>query len=304
MMKTIAVLTDFSDEARHATTYAIELAQALEAKLVFVHAGQLNASTMGTSVTASGLAWSDPNIYNPATVEMDEERLRDEERRLNDIVSEVRRSVAPDQLVEAVFLRGVGTDVILDYLEQNPVGLVVMGTKGAQSSLDRWIGTNTGYIMDKAPCPVLAVPRHSNYTGLKKIVFAADPHHEVQWHIEELTTIANTFGAEVTVLYVQEHEGEQKDEDRWLVFSQKMELQAPTFKFARIFSGDLARSIEEYAQSKNADMLIVAKQHRSYLENLFHTSTTERLAHDSVLPLLSLPAVEEGKARPDSIFTR
>ncbi|WP_205499862.1 universal stress protein [Rufibacter psychrotolerans] len=302
-MKTIAILTDFSPEAHNAIHYAVELCRGFNARLVFVHTFYFATEAPGTTTTVADLTWADPSLYTPGQLEAEHDRERLMKENLWTLVEDVRRS-APGLDIQGELLRGVGMDTVIDFLKAQAIDLVVMGTKGADSALDRWVGTNTSYVMNHAACPVLAVPRHSQFKGFSRLVYATDPYHEADWHLRELQALATFLRAEVTVLYVQEDPDSQQSQDRWQVFTSKWELEVPALTFARVINPKTAAGIEEYAQAKQADLLVVAKQNRSFLDSLFGSGPAERLVLDSVLPVLSLPALDEERAAQGGFFSR
>ncbi|WP_207432072.1 universal stress protein [Sabulibacter ruber] len=301
-MKTIAILTDFSDEALNAIEFAVALCRHLQGRLIFLHVFHFSSQLPGTTSSVSGLNWADPTLYTPNDVEVDHDRERISNEKLWDLVENVRR-INPDLEVQSELLRGVGMDTALDFVKAHAIDLIVMGTKGADSALDRWAGTSASYVMNHASCPVLAVPRNSVFRGFNKIVYATDPYHEADWHLRELQALATTLRAEVTVLYVQEDPDSQQSLDRWTAFTSKWELEVPALTFARVFGDKMAVSIEEYAQTKQADLLVVAKQNRSFLDGLFSSSPSDRLVFDNVLPVLSLPALDEKKVTQTNFFS-
>ncbi|MBA9076736.1 MULTISPECIES: universal stress protein [Rufibacter] len=302
-MKTIALLTDFSQEAHQAIHFAVELGRTLQARLVVVHSFDPNNYVPGTTTSVSGVNWSDPTLYVPNQLELTNEREKMTRENLWRLVEDIRQQ-AQGLEVQGEVILGVGMDSAVTYLQTQAVDLVVMGTKGADSALERWAGTNTAYVMNHAPCPVLAVPAHADYHGIRKIVYATDPFQEEEWHLRELQALAQIFRAEITVLYVQDDLDSQESEDRWQAFVNRWSTQVPSLRFARQFNDKTAEAIEEYAHARNADLLVVAKHHRSFWNRLFGgTSPADRLVFDNVLPTLSLPPLEEGQAPQGTLFS-
>jgi nucleotide-binding universal stress UspA family protein len=104
-------------------------------------------------------------------------------------------------------VRGISpADGILDYLEQNPVDVVVMGTHG-RSPLGRFfLGTVTEKIVRHAPCSVLTVAKHrENYRDnpdFKKILV---PYDFSEYSVEALLQargLNRIYHADLQVLHV------------------------------------------------------------------------------------------------------
>jgi nucleotide-binding universal stress UspA family protein len=301
-MKTIAILTDFTQGSQNAVTYAVELARALQAQLVLLHVHLMPLVRTDFSTGLPGAGWTDPVLYPAESLMIDQEIEPILKERLQEQVHAIQAAQGQDLTVWGELLVGRGMEAASIYAAHESVGLLVMGSKGANSTLDRWLGTNAADVMSHAPCPVLSVPATLPFKGFSPMVYATDPAHESLWHAYQLQAIGQMLGAEITVLHVQE-EGDKSDH-LWKTFSQEWAQVAPALTFVRVFSSKVVHSIEAYVQEHHAQVLIVAKQHYSFMEGLFHSSATDRLTQDNVIPVLSFPALpEDGKEPRRTIFS-
>ncbi|AKQ44937.1 hypothetical protein TH63_03735 [Rufibacter radiotolerans] len=302
-MKTIAILTDFTEGSKNAVAYAVELARALQAQLVLLHVHLMPMVRTDFSSGLAGAGWTDPVLYPPESLIIDQEIEPILRERLKEQVQEIQAAQGQGLTVWGELLVGRGLEAASYYAARESVGLIVMGSKGANSRIDRWLGTNAADVMDHAPCPVLSVPANLPFKGFSRMVYATDHTHESIWHAHQLKAIQRELGAEITVLHVQEEETE-KTNPHWKAFCQEWAQVAPEFNFVRVYSKQVVRSIETFVQEHHAQVLIVAKQHYSFMEGLFHSSATERLAEDNLVPVLSFPALpENGKEPRRTIFS-
>ena len=54
------------------------------------------------------------------------------------------------------------------------------------------------------------------------------------------------------------------------------------------FRDSIGMGINEYMEEENSDLLVVFKQHRSFVKSIFHRSLTKVLAYSTTKPLLVL----------------
>ncbi|MEH6769109.1 universal stress protein [Maribacter arcticus] len=63
---------------------------------------------------------------------------------------------------------GFFTDYIKQEVIDKNIDLIIMGTKGASGIKAVSLGSNTGNVITKVPCAVLAVPENANIGTQKK----------------------------------------------------------------------------------------------------------------------------------------
>ena len=164
-MRKILFPTDFSPAANHAFIYALHLADVLSAEINTLHAYPL------------------PEIHGvvmPNLVGEIEQSIRMEE------FDEYRNSV--DQLrviaeahslghvrVNHTLKTGSTIKAILASAESEGSDVIIMGTKGATGLREVFVGSVTGEIMEKANCPVLAIPDEASFDhNIDRLVVTTD----------------------------------------------------------------------------------------------------------------------------------
>ena len=85
----------------------------------------------------------------------------------------------PKHQFETVVTFGNLTDTVKDEIKKKKIDLIVMGTKGATSAKEIFVGSNTTKVINTIKsCPVIAVPSAFKYTGKpSEITFATDFNH-------------------------------------------------------------------------------------------------------------------------------
>jgi len=272
-MKTIIVPTDFSDNATHAVRYAAALANQVKAKLIIVHIINLPITPLGNST-----------LILP-DVQMNE----DFHPALNKLSKELQLSDGVDLEIETICQYGYFSANLNEILKSKAADLVVMGTKGATNFLDKLVGTSTSLFIKMMACPVLAIPSEAVFSGIKNIAYASDFECEETIYLQQLFGIAEPLQAEVSIINIQ-------TERQLNIFSDNQVIRAITknfpnnnFSIAQIQEKDIVEGLHEFTQDIQADVLAVSIHERSFIEDLFHTSISERLIYSSSLPLLALP---------------
>ncbi|MBQ7515032.1 MAG: universal stress protein [Schwartzia sp.] len=137
MMKNILVPVDGSDSAIRAVKIAVDLAASCQAKLMFLYVANINQLAINACLTDAIL-----DSVNKAG-----------DLVLEQAMAEVSESVAAETFSET----GSPAVVILDFLEDHPVDLVVMGSRGLGVVKGVLMGSVSQYVVEQAKCPVLVV---------------------------------------------------------------------------------------------------------------------------------------------------
>lgn len=143
MYRAVLLPTDGSDSSLHALDHALDIANAYDATL---HA----LFVVDTSYPFTGF---DDGTIDPEPLF---EALREEgERTLQRVEERAERTATP--FVGALREAGVVHRAILEYVDENDIDVIVMGTHGRRG-LDRWLlGSVTERTVRTADVPVLTV---------------------------------------------------------------------------------------------------------------------------------------------------
>ena len=152
-IKTILVPTDFSAASDRALRYARDLADAVGASLHVLHVLE-NPFPPGTFM----------EMYAASADSHLEHRGRQARARLESLLTDEQR--AKYSAVQ-VMLPGMAAEQILEYLNEHPADLVVMGTAGRAGLSRLMMGSVADRIVRAAPCPVLTVHPPDADTGTK-----------------------------------------------------------------------------------------------------------------------------------------
>lgn len=164
-MKKILYNTDFSNCSLNAFIYVLHLADKFNAEIITLHA--YTRPVLG-------------NMYLPKTYQNIYEHLQIDEFDMFKDTSKLLFTIAQKNNKEHIkntflMLEEDTIDGMLHTIEKENIDIVVMGTKGATGLKEVFIGSITSHLMEKASCPVLAIPENADYgDGIKNILFSSD----------------------------------------------------------------------------------------------------------------------------------
>ena len=289
-IKQILVPTDFSENAQHAVSYAIELATLCSAKLHLLH----------TPVIPTYLLMDLSYSPGPEAVT----------RILNDsqeAIDEQAKGIAASGVEYFTAMReGTVHEVIRDYAKEHDVDLVVVGTHGRTGVSKLMYGSVTERVLKTVHTPIIVVPPEGG-TAPSSIVIAYDfsapakraanvaraihglchgPLHLVHSYLDvwgEYTDRGAVVGesAEKRRKALRLGLEEMLQTDAKELFS----IDAQNIQ-THLVTGDTAESILRVAEDVGATLICAGTTGKSGIERLLIGSVARRLLHDSKIPLL------------------
>ena len=276
-MKTILVLTDFSAAALSAATYVAELSRDLKAeRIVLYHSSNLDNPEM--------VMLTDVVVLVPKTDSVMEQEIY---RKLEDLKSQVQAIAGDNIVIETVTNALPLLSGIKEILNQENVDLVAAALSGAGTAGKNSVGKQTASLIKNRNFPLLVIPSNSNYRRINISVLACDLRDIVNTlPADHITSFINETGSKLLVVNVERGEslgaaGYLKEE---MALHKLLDGLKPEFHYLN--DGDAIKAIIEFAEIRNANLIIAVPKARGFLENLFHESASKKIAINTPLPLL------------------
>jgi len=274
-MKTILVPTDFSKNAENALHCAINLAEKTHAKIILLHSFHLDYT----------------NAYVPVNIiekEIEEAKAKSN-KQLKTLYNKVSHHAKHP--IECISSQNLTVDAILATAKEHDVDLIVMGTTGATGMLERQIfGTNSSKVIEKAPCPVIAIPENNIHPDIKTIVYATTYLNSDIDCLQNLVGIAKLFDAYIQVVHVSlleedaEHEKKRMEKFKEIV-TKNIVYEKMSFK--TLLGHSIEERLEGYMEEeKDVDMLVMSAHYRNLMDKLFGKSITKVMAFYLRTPLM------------------
>lgn len=273
-MKTIIVPTDFSEEAKTATTYALQMAKELQASVTFLHVYEIPVAVTDT----------------PLMLVSVEDLQVSAEAKLDKLKEELEKTAGKGVGIITVAKLGNIIDEI-DVLATALKPLCIIMSTSDQPSLERSIfGSSTLTAVRELSWPVIAVPAGKVFgNGVKKIVFASDYKEVLETTpFDKIKEFVRLFGAELHVLNV-DHKNKQYESDTPLqsehLYSELEEIN-PQYHF--VDHSDIEKGIDEFSQANNVDLIIAIPKKHKLLQGLFQKSSVKQLVFHAHIPVMCI----------------
>jgi len=180
-------------------------------------------------------------------------------------------------------------DSVKQKIDEFNIDLIIMGTKGATGAKEIFMGSNTGDVIMKTDCDVIAVPDKATFKTPKEIVFPTDFRllYEEE-DLEILKKIAIKNGSNIRVLYVQNDDPldtEQKANKKDLEWG----FDDLNYSFHTLTNTDFESAVNCFTQSRgDVDMIAIIAKHYNIFQRLFFKPKVEELSFHTKIPLLVL----------------
>jgi len=261
----ILIPTDFSNNALHAATYAVQLFGRSDATYILMHA-QHDAGYAGAMGYSMG-----PELLNASQEGLDLAAKRF-----------VESTGATS--VETVLAFGLLSSVVNDFVKEHDVDAVVMGKRGETGS--SFFGSNTTAVLSDCLVPVVAVPDQARIRAVHRVLLAADHRAVKPEHFMLLRTLALKHGAQVLVTHIAMEDamtGPPGVKEQYRAALKDVDLDHVVG-----YGHDVADGLERTARSKKADMIAILHRQVGLFARLFNPSVAKELALETDLPLLVL----------------
>ena len=274
-MKTILFPTDFSPNATHAAQYAGLLASRLGAEVILLHIHSF------PTVSAYQMPSEIENYV------LQNRHQAEEDLRLAATQFAQSAGLAPER-VRQIIEFGFVAEKITETAKSTNADLIVMGTRGASNTLDRWLGTTAQYVIKTAECPVWTVPQNAPLNYPQKIMYAADFKEDEVSAVQKMLAIVEPLGATCKVVHVHDYFAFNVEPDvDELMDDLKEEFANENVAFKTINRAEVIEGLATYMKKEKPDVLALAIHEKSFLSNLFDSSVSKHFIQEGKLPMLT-----------------
>lgn len=282
-MKKILFPTDFSPTANNAFIYALQLADKIDASITTLHVYNQN----DFYITERG------NI-NPQTLECIYESIdMDKFENYRDAIPALRTIAENAKMghieIHHVMEEGPVIPKILKVAKEGVYDLIVMGTKGAGWIREVFLGTVTAEVMERATCPVFAVPEDAQFDGkFSKIAMATEYKNEEREMLNRILELTADFDAHIYLLNV-DVAGVGFYDDQKKAFMESFK-DVPRLHFKTIEDLDILSGLNDYLEEHRVDVICMMVHKRNFFQELFKYSLAKTMTYHSKTPILSFQA--------------
>ncbi len=272
-MRKILIPVDFSENSFNAIKYATELFKHGHCQIYFLHVISQTKDKGELDVTA---------LENWRA-----KAFREAEDCCVTLKKQVlEHSPNPKHSVDIFNEFGVLVDSVNDLVEKENIDVVVMGTKGHTADKKLTFGSNTLQVIKYVKCPVLAVPSVYKDVHPKNILFPTDfllPYKRRE--LKLLATISKNFASRIHFLHVSKFANLSSRQESNKKFLESA-LTENLVNFIQSQETDITKAINAHIKENPMDMLVMVNTRHSYLDNILHQSTIEKIGLHIDIPFL------------------
>jgi len=275
-MKNILIPTDFSDNAWNALVYGISFFKKTHCTFHIVHVNAINTNASGEAAM-----YVSPDILESTILAESREQLKDLSHRIEQLPLNVKHEFH----FKAIY--GFLTDQLKDLVKKKNIDLIIMGTKGASGLKSVSIGSNTGNVITKVPCTLMAVPEDATYEKIEEIGFPSDLN--LAYDVRILDTIKDIIllkKSALRLLYVSS-KGEELNANQIKIKNLLLDYYKETeCTFHEVTGKHIDESVQCFTESRNLDMLIMVAKNLNFLERILFRPTVEKISYHTKVPFL------------------
>ncbi|QDO94971.1 universal stress protein [Formosa sediminum] len=278
-MKNILLPTDFSENAWNAIEYALQLFKEETCNFYIIHSFDQPDSSSYMGVTS---AMAKESIYN-AQVEFSKQGLRD-------VLAKVKSTYPnPNHTYKCVSIYKQFKDAVKKVVVDYKIDCIVMGTKGASAIKEITVGSNTAGLIGVVNCPIIAIPKHTQFKGIKEIGISTDYDIEfTEKGLQPLMELAKSNASLISVFHIMDRVKKlttQQEEKSEILRKLLSNFSANYFTLTDI---GVITGVRAFVQSRNLDLLCVIAREQDFLKRILNQSYSKTISSKSNVPLLIL----------------
>lgn len=271
-MKSILVATDFSAPSREAALYAAHLAKQFGAEITLLHAYLLPT----------------PVSEVPYVMISVEELQKDNEKLANEMAASLHQQTGVT--VKTLVNIGMPGDEVVYQSREIGADLIVIGMRGENKAIDKFIGSTTAAVIRKSHIPVLVIPAGNSFSGLSNLTYATDFSYTMNSRCLKTMSfiMQKNEGAKLHVVNIQ-RPGEIMSPEQ---ISGKVWLE-PTLtdlnhQYHTVENSSVEAGLETFLAQHPSQMLVMVAHKHSWWERLVSGSHTREMVYKVHIPLLVL----------------
>ena len=282
--RTILVPTDFSEVAFNALrnailfadeqpeTYSIHLLHVLLPESDMMEFPSLNSDNMKTRLEISETAMTTFTETTLAQIQANHQLKS---------VPQIHR------IVEV----GLPSGTIARVAKSGNIDLIVIGTHGEHSRVEKILGSTATAVIRKAACPVLVIPEEFNLRNLTNVVYASDFAKSDMFHLWRISRFLKPFHPILRVVHIESDKDKPPPAESAELeeFAKSIDL-GLEISMHQVKAERVAEGLTQFIEDWDAQLVILHRMHRSFPESLFHASVTKQTALQSNVPVWVFPS--------------
>ncbi|WP_448104466.1 universal stress protein [Pedobacter panaciterrae] len=285
-MKTILVLTDFSDNALTAAESAVILAGKIRANLLIVHSDNsipLIPYYEGVPVVTENTSWEVV-----------------QKQRLSKLVTHLRyfadlnlaQHLRPK--IHEQFVIGELWSSVQQILKRRIIEMIVLGGRSGSKVDHILFGSDTSALIEHVDRPVLIIPPSYSSTRLDRVIFATNFNETDIYAVNYLFKLGKQLQYQLEIVHITlygDNPGLKNERVRGYI-NELSEKKYPAVMFRDIKGKRLLPRLIKQCQERETDILALSHQHHSYFMRMLKEGTVMMSVAQQKIPIMIFPAVD------------
>lgn len=274
----IAIPTDFSENARKAAEFALDLFADMECRFFLVH------------TYTPAFYRAEYLLHSPGQIGLGDfyrERVMNKLRKFQKALEPHASKARHEFICHAEF--NSLAEELNEMGQKEELDLVVMGTQGATGAKEVIFGTHAVQVLHKASCPVLVIPEGAEVKELKHVLFPTDfaPDYS-RLSFKVLFQILERPGVSIHILHAYTEADSRPNRQR---ARKQLETLLAPYEVEIRETGDqeIVGAINRYAKKIPVQLLVMVRNDHTFLENLLVTPVIDLIGFHSKIPFMVLP---------------
>lgn len=284
MAQQILVLTDFSHDSYNALFYATQLYKNQICTFHMLHAYDKQSH------------FKEEFKDKHTTKNLEEFLSSRTEECLQETYHKITRDTDKNEKHEFVTVSKNNSfiNAVRDYITQNQIDIIVMGTKGRTGAVDIFMGGKTMQVIKSdIDCPVLCIPKQLDFKPISQMGYFTSFRHPLEkLSLSIVKRLAEAFEASLHIVHISDNQNMDAEIEKNKTYLTKYLANACIRFHNLIIETSKSKTITDFVKAKDLDFVIVCYYAHNFFYKIFNEPVVSDLSISSESPLLILNAAE------------
>ena len=180
-------------------------------------------------------------------------------------------------------------EAIRKQVAEKEIDYILMGTKGTSKSNRSELGSNTCDVITKVKCPILVIPEHARFNGIKNIAFLTD--YNCIYRNKVISSLSETLDlhrSPLRVLHIKARNSDltasQTDNKGFLHYFFKDKKHS----FHFVENKDLEIGIQDFVETWEISLVSIVAKNLNLIQRLLLRPTLKSVSYTADVPFLVL----------------
>ena len=279
-MKTLLAIINEPGNLKEFIKYAAQLSNDLNTRLTLLAVQNPQAYSVGTHHAGGAIAANTQMILEEMAQKAKEDLLQLSKEATAELPFEIN--------IEVLSEIGIKKMIVEELVSENKADMVILNSEPDVSFWEQ-SAANKDIIYD-INCPVWVIPEKTEYVPYSKVVYATNYKEEDISNMKKLLKLVGTLNPEIVALHITDTtDFEEKVKQKGFLDTlqentgyDKIDVKA----LKERENDNVAQLINDYSSDIDANLVVLLKENRNFLDRLFNPSSTKKLIKEAKLPVL------------------